>query len=287
MEWVLGVQLISDPLSRLVMILAGAKEALTLPEIVFGQNLGARVFADKHVPSPGQAIQYPSILARATRNTNKWIERVVSPYEIMDGDLFHMYVMCEFISAAKIETPENGQLVGLSPRRMQRPTAVEETKKDKVVGVVAVSPVQLSVYDKELLSLLGSCKGYLLGEETPTGRRRKILKRLTKGMVWKDSCLWKETGVGRLRVLQDVEEFEEVIREVHDGMGHRQLQAVIGYFATQFWTPASAKLIKSYIRSCKTCQKFSGNNTLHSPGYSPKAVDVVTHWSIDFTGPFP
>ena len=70
-------------------------------------------------------------------------------------------------------------------------------------------------------------------------------------------------------------------------MGHRQLQAVIGYFATRFWTAASAKLIKSYIRSCKTWQKFSGNNTLHSPGYSPKAVDVFTHWSVDFAGPFP
>jgi len=64
-------------------------------------------------------------------------------------------------------------------------------------------------------------------------------------------------------------------------------RAVIGYFATRFWTPASAKLIKSYICSCKTCQKFSGNNTLHSPGYSPKAVDVFTHWSIDFAGLFP
>ena len=36
MEWVPGVKLISDPLSRLVMIPAGAKEALMLPEIVFG-----------------------------------------------------------------------------------------------------------------------------------------------------------------------------------------------------------------------------------------------------------
>jgi len=106
-------------------------------------------------------------------------------------------------------------------------------------------------------------------------------------MVWEKGYLWKETDVGRLRVLRDVEEFEAVMREVHDGMGHRQLRAVIGYFATRFWTPASAKLIKSYIRSCKTCQKFIGNNTLHSPGYSPKAVDVFTRWSVDFASPFP
>jgi transposase InsO family protein len=246
------------------------------------------VFADKHAPSPGQAIQCPSILARATGTTNKWIERVVSPYETLDGDPFHMFVMCEFISAARVEIPENSQLVSLSPQRTPEPAAVgKDTADDRVLGAAAVSPVQLSVYDKELLGLLGSCRGYLLGEEVPTGRRRRILKRLAKGMVWEDDCLWKETEGGRLRVLQDAEEFEAVMREVHDGMGHRQLRAVIGYFATRFWTPASAKLIKSYIRSCKTCQKFSGNNTLHSPGYSPKAVDVFSHWSVDFAGPFP
>jgi len=76
----------------------------------------------------------------------------------------------------------------------------EKTKEDKVVGAAAVSPVQLSVYDKELLSLLGSCKNYLLGEEIPMGRKRKVLKKLTKGMVLEDGCLWKETEAGRLRV---------------------------------------------------------------------------------------
>jgi len=288
MEWVPGVKLISNPLTRLVVIPVGAKEALTLPEIVFGRDLGARVFADKHAPSPGKAIQCPSILARTTGVANRWIERVVSPYETTDGAPFNMYVMCEFVSAERVEIPENSQFVGLSPQRTPRPaTAGEKTKEDKVVGAAAVSPVQLSVYDKELLSLLGSCKNYLLGEEIPTGRKRKVLKKLTKGMVLEDGCLWKETEAGRLRVLQDVEEFEAVMREVHDSMGHRQLRVVIGYFATRFWTSASAKLIKSYIRSCKTCQKFSENNTLHSPGYSPKAVDVFTHWSIDFAGPFP
>jgi len=61
-------------------------------------------------------------------------------------------------------------------------------------------------------------RGYLLGEELSTGRRSKMLKRLTKGMVWVEGCLWKETEGGRLRVLRDAEEFEAVMREVHDGM---------------------------------------------------------------------
>ena len=285
MEWVPGVKLISDPLSRLIVIPAAAKEDFTLPEIVFGRDLGAVVFASKHAPSPGKAIQCPSILARSAGVTNRWVERTASPYETTDGEPFHMFVMCEFISAEKISIPETGQ-ADLSPQRTHNPV-IGGKGDDKVLGPEGVSPVQLSVYDKELLELLASCRGYLIGEESPTGRRRRMLKRLTRDMVWEEGFLWKETKVGRLRVLPTAEEFEAVMREVHDGMGHRQLRAVIGYFATRFWIPASAKLIKSYIRSCKTCQKFCKNNTLHSPGYSPRAVDVFTHWSIDFAGPFP
>jgi len=123
-----------------------------------------------------------------------------------------MFITCEFISTSKIDIPENAQFVGLSPQRTPMPTTGSDLSKedkgaamqDKVVGAPAVSPVQLSVYDKEMLNLLGSCRAYLLGEELSTGRRRKMMKRLTKGMVWEKGSLWKETEVGHLRVLQDV-----------------------------------------------------------------------------------
>ena len=53
--------------------------------------------------------------------------------------------------------------------------------------------------------------------------------------------------------------------------------------------PAAATLIKRHILTCKVCQCFANAkiNALQSPGFSPRASDVFTHWSIDFAGPFP
>jgi len=180
MEWVPGVKLISDLLSRLIIIPADAKDAFTLPEIVFRRDLGAIVFAGKHAPSPGQAIQLPSILGRTSGITNRWIERTVSPYETVDGEPFQMYVMCEFTSAGKIAVPEGDQC-RLSPQRTSNPV-IGGGKEERFFGPAAVSPCQLSLYDKELLSEIGGCRKFLLGEEKLLGRRRKLMKRITKDL---------------------------------------------------------------------------------------------------------
>jgi transposase InsO family protein len=285
MEWVPGVKLIADPLSRLVVIPTGSSEAFTLPEIVFGKDLGQRVFYEKHAPSPGRSLQLSSLFQRETGVTNRWIQRVQSDYETLDGEPFEMYVLCEFISASAIPVPKDGEGVQLSPLRTADPAI--RRSADDTKGARAVSPVQLSHYDKELLNEIGSCRRFLLGEESLLGRRRKLMKRLVKGMSVDEDVLWKEAEVGRVRVIEDMKRFEEVMREIHDGMGHRQLRTVIGYFTARYWVPAAAKLIETYIRSCETCQRYSRNNVLHAPGYSPRAVDIFAHWSIDFAGPFP
>lgn len=161
--------------------------------------------------------------------------------------------------------------------------------EDSTTGPMAVSPVQLSTYDKEMLKAIPECRKYLDGGGKPKGRVWKLVKRLAK-KVWMDEDgkdMWVTGPASKARVLEKQEEFQAIMRELHDGMGHHQLRAVLAYFTTRYWIPAAPKLIESYIRSCHTCQKYSKNNILQVPGYTPQAADIFSRWSIDFAGPFP
>ena len=297
MEWIPGVQLISDPLSRLVLVPAG-KAALTLPEIVFGRDIGRQVYAAKSAPNPGYALQTSIPFGRDTGHLNRWVESTMSDYETTDGEAFPMYVMCEFFSAEQvvIPNPRIADSLRLSPGRTANPMIPEEEQTAfAVVGPEGVSPVCLSQYDRELWVAVKHCRACMekkgVGKEDEfegcDTRMRKVVRRLVKKMKLEDGKVWRDGQDRWLLVLESEEEFNDVMKELHDGMGHRQVRAVIGYFNTRYWAPASAKLIESYIRSCSICQKFSKNNILQAPGYSPKGVDVFSHWSVDFAGPFP
>ena len=108
--------------------------------------------------------------------------------------------------------------------------------------------------------------------------------------VWIDEndVLWKVTRRGlRVEILDKRERLREVLLMCHEGMGHRQLGSVYEYFSHRYWVPAAIKFIKRHILACGVCQQFATDVTPPQPGYSPSAVGVFTHWSIDFAGPFP
>jgi len=292
MEWIPGVQLISDPLSRLVVVPAG-KDALTLPEIVFGTDIGKQVYAAKSAPNPGYSLQTPLPIVRRTGHLNRWAEAVISDYETVDGGgPFPMYVMFEFFSAKEVLRPHQGATGALhfSPGRTVNPVIPSEPSPT-LLGPEAVSPVQLSRYDRELWVALKFCRRYQDKEGDPDIcedlRTRKLVKKMIKKRKREDGKIWRDANDRWLLVVETEEDLTGITKELHDGMGHRQARAVIGHFNMRYWAPASAKLIESYVRSCPTCQKFSRNNTLQSPGYCPRGVDVFSHWSVDFAGPFP
>ena len=92
-----------------------------------------------------------------------------------------------------------------------------------------------------------------------------------------------------MEILDTAERLREVLVMCHEGMGHRQLGSVYDYFNRRYWVPAAVKFIKRHILSCEVCQQFVADVTPphSSPGFSPSAKDVFTHWSVDFAGPFP
>jgi hypothetical protein len=285
--------LISDPLSKLVLVPAGAT-TLTLPEIVFGCDLGRHGYVAKSVPNPEYALQTSIPFARDAGHLNRWVEPTMSDYETTDGEPFPMYVKCELFSAEQVIVPKPGitDSLRLSPSQTVNPVALEETAVE-MLGPEGDSAVCLSQYDRELWAAVRYCSTYIekkcIGKEDEIGgtRTKKVVRRIVKKMKLEDGKVWRDGQDRWLLVTESEEEFGDVMRKLHDGMGHRQAWAVISYFNTRYWAPVSAKLIESYVCSCSICQKFSKNNVLHAPGYSPRGVDVFSHWSVEFAGPFP
>lgn len=111
-----------------------------------------------------------------------------------------------------------------------------------------------------------------------------------KAWIDDDGKLCKTTRRGfRVEIVDSAARLREVLLMCHEGMGHRQLGSVYDYFVRRYWVPGASKLIKRHILACGVCQQFASDvSPPHaSPGFSPSAKDVFTHWSVDFAGPFP
>lgn len=78
-----------------------------------------------------------------------------------------------------------------------------------------------------------------------------------------------------------------MLRELHDGFGHRALPAVYHHFRLRYCVPAASKVIKQYIRGCPSCQRLAAPNKFEVPWYQIQPNDVFSHWSVDCIGPFP
>lgn len=70
-------------------------------------------------------------------------------------------------------------------------------------------------------------------------------------------------------------------------MGHRQFPSVWSHFRYRYYMPAAEKCIRNFLARCTSCQRYARPDPFLSPGFVPKAKDILTHWSIDYFGPLP
>ena len=91
----------------------------------------------------------------------------------------------------------------------------------------------------------------------------------------------------KLRVLETPAALLAILKELHDGFGHRALPAVYYYFKLRYWIPVAAKVIRHYIEGCSACQSLAAPNRFEVPSYQLQPNDIFSHWSVDCIGPFP
>lgn len=147
-----------------------------------------------------------------------------------------------------------------------------------------------SAKDRAKLDALLHVRAYFVSKALPTDRSlaqwvRWLANRLTYDAY--DGSIWKVERSLRLKVLETPGDMLAVLKELHDGFGHRALPAVFHHFRLRYWIPAAAKVLKQYIEGCSACQRLAAPNKFEVPGYRIQPNDVFSHWSIDCIGPFP
>jgi hypothetical protein len=198
--------------------------------------------------------------------------------------------MCEFFSMEVVEGFDDHEEDAMdteawsqSPSRTPCPVSQREARaekgtsedSDRGYGETTVSPSKLSRYDEELIQAVRLCRSFVERGVAPEGRFGKPVRKLAKGIAILGGKLVQHSGEVTLVVFVNSDRFMPVIREMHDGIGDRQLTTIIQHLSVRCFTPCAAKLMKNYIRSCYMCQQYIPNNRITVAGYSPKSPGRV------------
>ena len=287
-EWIPGLTMIADSFSRLMLASCAPSGSISLPENVFGIDIGKRVHASKH-----GSVVTPLLLFQPTSVLVVEAPLVVNVEVEVEG-----WVPVDVIG--RVEVPSTSVVDGLDFGVLYDVPFYSCTDAPPpVIEELSVWP-ELTLRETVRLRALpylrrwiGESHGILPGngdQPIPPELIPSLCEMGKKAWIGEDGKLWKNTRRGyRVEVVDASGRLREVLLMCHEGMGHRQLGLVYDYFSRRYWVPGAAKLIRCHILTCGVYQQYAVDlSPPHaSPGFSPSAQDVFTHWSIDFACPFP
>ena len=285
-EWVPGLKLIADPLSRMVVVRAGATPgdsdvALTTRSLVFGNDISRRL------ELPASAMPAACALFTLSNVPLPLDSGVPSPTRCctMALTVLPPSVVASLVSLPDLPLSALPALPALPSAHVPDiPSAVE------VGNVHTFSSPCYSPKDRGKLHALPFLRAFFTSGTLPsdpvlTRWVRWLAQRLMYDVA--NDTIWRIDSTFKLKVLEQPSDVLAVLQELHDGFGHRALPAVYHHFKLRYWIPAAAKVIKQYIEGCSACQRLAAPNKFESPGYQLQPNDIFSHWSVDCIGPFP
>lgn len=275
-EWIPGLRMIADPLSRMVVVPDIGGEALSSKSLVFGSDIAARFDA------PGQ--QSSSACALFTWSLSNFPPEVGEPSRCLTKvDSALPPVVVQGLLTAPLP------LSALSAAGDSTPDASEASHDATEVGNIHTfnNPIY-SWKDRVKLRALPHVRAFLESGLLPADSTlSRWVKWLAKRFTLDSGVIWKVERALKLKVLESPEAILVILKELHDGFGHRALPGVYHHFQLRYWIPAAAKVIKQYIDGCSACQRLAAPNKFEVPGYQIQPNDIFSHWSVDCIGPFP
>lgn len=294
--------MIVDSFSCMVIIPANEREAFSLPELVFGQELGRRVYEDKTKSSP------TTIATVETGNMAMFANKTYVDYFGEEG-------LCQEPSYIMALFPDYKNFYNMDEKKADEwriPVSAVGKQDQKRIGSHEGPPILPPFSEMEKLSL--TAFQYVFGNVESKVRPvlleaanrvskyddmirmgkishplRQRIERLSRGIMvrYPGGMLFKIMNAGSREVLTTMETIMNVLTELHDGMEHRGAATVYYHFALRYWVPALGKIICRHILAFKTCQIMSKNNKMETSGYAFDAHNIFAHWAIDFMEPFP
>ena len=294
-EWIPGLRMSADTFSRLVVVVDGefAYDVRHTPharasysDLVFGSLSPAAPVACLYTWSPSNlalpepSYGFTSVLTSIPHDHVESIGLTALPTAV-DA------IATEEDNSVVLEDtpPEDSTVISGDAQ-----PASDDTSPPAAVEVGNVNTFEDTSYspkDRMKLQALLHLRDFFTQGLVPTGKLGNWVKWLAKRLTFDGTTIWRLEGSLKLKVLESPASMLSILRELHDGLGHRGLAAVFHHFRLRFWIPAAVKVIRQYIMGCSACQHLSAPNKFEVPGYQVQPNDIFSHWSIDCIGPFP
>ena len=236
--------MIADPFSRMVVINAGSGDfgvALNTKSLVFGADLGSRL-EGSHVAAVTAVFtwsmtDFPSAVGAPSRCLTKTLT-VIPAAEVEPLVLFADLPLS---ALPALSLP----VLAADPELPPQSTASVEVGNVHTLLTQGYSAKEQG----KLRALLHLREFYTTGNSS----ENKWVRWLSKKLTFDGSDIWKVDKTLKLKVLETPGALLQVLKELHDGFGHRALPAVYHHFKLRYWVPAAAKVIKHYIEGCSSC----------------------------------
>ena len=112
-------------------------------------------------------------------------------------------------------------------------------------------------------------------------------RRVVRRYALVEGSLYFRSKIGLLKVLFSLSELADILKKLHDSMGHPGLSAVWDWVRNRYFRPHLYSEVKNFVDSCEACQKFA----LFRPAYKfdgkSSLSGLFVEWCCDFLGPFP
>ena len=101
-------------------------------------------------------------------------------------------------------------------------------------------------------------------QDIPQEQREELVKR-SRPYFARDGRLWRRQAQGRHQLVLTPGQREGVLREAHDGLGHKGYYSTLRTLLDRFWWPSLTADLKQYLKTCHECQIHQTTHVLLPP----------------------
>ena len=268
-QWIPGLRMIADAFSRMVVV-ADGEVALDvkaeLANLVFGNG-------SRSTPPASSLVPASSLF---TWSMSSFPADVGEPARCLTMVTSHL---CLNVASAPVDSapaPDPTDVEAEAPLPLTALPAPSVSPPDPSDGEIELGnphtfhdPIY-SAKARAKLVALPHVRRFLTDGFAPANVKvARWVKWLARQMKLDNDMLWKvdKSGTLKLQVLDSPRDMLQVLKQLHDGLGHRGLASVYNHFRLRYWTPCASKVIRQYIQGCPSCQRFAAQNKFEVPGY--------------------
>ncbi len=120
---------------------------------------------------------------------------------------------------------------------------------------------------------------------TLSQERDRIVHRMAR-FHWEGDLMFRRWPDGTRRVVPRPEQRLQLIRQVHEDLGHFGVRRTHSMLRGQYWWVGMQKEVATYVGRCEVCDRVRSSFNTLSPQLQPLPIMGLGYrWSLDFAGP--